>query len=119
MCQSASNASNASIAHRVLAHLVLYAAVTFDCVRHAHTPRSTRCTPTGEKKVLTRANGVCGRRHPSSEVSGKKKTGFMSKKIGAKKESMFAVPEGGRVGVVGSGAGTTGFAAKKRNEFAK
>ena len=51
-----------------------------------------------------------------AKVGGKKKTGFMSKKLGAKKESMFAVPEGGRVGVVGSGKTTTGFAPQKRHD---
>ena len=51
-------------------------------------------------------------------MGGKKKTGFMSKNVGSKKkESMFATPEGGRVGVVGSGQGTTVFAQKKRYEF--
>lgn len=51
-----------------------------------------------------------------TKVGGKKKTGFMSKKLGSKKESMFAVPEGGKVGVVGSGQGTTGYAPKQRYE---
>jgi survival-of-motor-neuron-related-splicing factor 30 len=36
-----------------------------------------------------------------SKVSGKKKTGFMSKKVGSKKESMFAVPEVGLYTQVG------------------
>ena len=30
---------------------------------------------------------------------------------------MFKVPEGGKVGVIGSGKGTTEFAKKRRHEF--
>ena len=40
-----------------------------------------------------------------SKVAGKKRTGFVSKKIGVKAKSMFSVGDGGRVGVVGSGSG--------------
>ncbi len=36
---------------------------------------------------------------------------------GRKKESMFAVPENGKVGVIGSGKGMTDFNKKGRHEF--
>lgn len=52
-----------------------------------------------------------------AKVGGKKKTGFMTKKIGTKKESMFSVSGTGKVGVVGSGQGTTEYAQRKRYEF--
>ncbi|KAG2484619.1 hypothetical protein HYH03_016573 [Edaphochlamys debaryana] len=44
----------------------------------------------------------------------KKKTGFLT---GTKKGSMFSVPEGGKVGVVGSGRGMTDYVKKARHEF--
>ena len=48
-----------------------------------------------------------------AKAGGKKRTGFMTGKVG-KKDSMFRVPEGGRVGVVGSGQGVTDYSQKKR-----
>ena len=42
-----------------------------------------------------------------SKVAGKKRTGFVSKKIGVKAKSMFSVGDGGRVGVVWSVSGMT------------
>jgi survival-of-motor-neuron-related-splicing factor 30 len=36
---------------------------------------------------------------------------------GRKKESMFAVPEGGKVGVIGSGKGVTEYKKAARHEF--
>jgi hypothetical protein len=36
---------------------------------------------------------------------------------GRKKESMFKVPEGGKVGVIGSGKGVTEYKKQKRHEF--
>ncbi|KAI8462431.1 MAG: hypothetical protein J3K34DRAFT_527755 [Monoraphidium minutum] len=45
---------------------------------------------------------------------GKGKTGFMT---GKKKGSMFSVPEGGKVGVVGSGRGMTDYKKAGRHEF--
>ena len=36
---------------------------------------------------------------------------------GRKKESMFAVPEGGKVGVIGSGKGLTEYTKQTRHEF--
>lgn len=36
---------------------------------------------------------------------------------GRKKESMFAVPEGGKVGVIGSGKGLTEYKKQTRHEF--
>ncbi|KDD71207.1 hypothetical protein H632_c5560p0 [Helicosporidium sp. ATCC 50920] len=44
----------------------------------------------------------------------KKRTGFMT---GHKKESIFKVPEGGKVGVVGSGQGMTDYKKQKRHDF--
>ena len=48
-----------------------------------------------------------------AKAGSKKRTGFMTGKVG-KKDSMFRVPEGGRVGVVGSGQGVTDYSQKKR-----
>ena len=48
-----------------------------------------------------------------AKSGSKKRTGFMTGKVG-KKDSMFRVPEGGRVGVVGSGQGVTDYSQKKR-----
>lgn len=45
---------------------------------------------------------------------GKAKTGFMT---GKKKGSMFAVPEGGKVGVIGSGKGMTAAKKQARHDF--
>eukprot|EP00878_Enallax_costatus_P016841 GHUV01017677.1.p1 GENE.GHUV01017677.1~~GHUV01017677.1.p1 ORF type:complete len:274 (+),score=82.36 GHUV01017677.1:702-1523(+) len=45
---------------------------------------------------------------------GKSKAGFFT---GRKKESMFAVPEGGKVGVIGSGKGLTDYKKQTRHEF--
>eukprot|EP00887_Chlorella_sp_A99_P001606 scaffold8.g1606.t1 len=46
--------------------------------------------------------------------ASKKKAGFMTS---LKRESMFKVPEGGKVGVIGSGKGVTEYAKRKRHEF--
>ena len=55
-----------------------------------------------------------------SKVAGKKRTGFVSKKIGVKAKSMFSVGDGGRVGVVGSGSGMIAEKGeRKRHEFDK
>jgi hypothetical protein len=45
----------------------------------------------------------------------KKKKGFLTN---MKKESMFKVPEGGKVGVIGSGQAMSSLQKKKRHEFA-
>jgi survival-of-motor-neuron-related-splicing factor 30 len=44
----------------------------------------------------------------------KHKPGFLTN---PKKESMFAVPEGGRVGVIGSGKGVTPAPERRKNQF--
>jgi survival of motor neuron-related-splicing factor 30 len=44
----------------------------------------------------------------------KKKAGFFT---GHKKDSMFSVNEGGKVGVVGSGKGMTDYKKRQRHEF--
>lgn len=44
----------------------------------------------------------------------KAKAGFMT---GKKKQSMFSVPEGGKVGVVGSGRGMTDYKKAGRHDF--
>ena len=49
-----------------------------------------------------------------SKSGGKKRTGFMTKKVGTKKDSMFRVPDGGRVGVTGSGQAVTDYTQRKR-----
>jgi survival-of-motor-neuron-related-splicing factor 30 len=45
---------------------------------------------------------------------GKAKAGYMT---GKKKQSMFSVPEGGKVGVIGSGRGMTDYQKQGRHEF--
>jgi survival-of-motor-neuron-related-splicing factor 30 len=52
-------------------------------------------------------------RHPDDRLLCRR-AGFFT---GRKKESMFAVPEGGKVGVIGSGQGMTQAAKKGRHEF--
>ena len=54
-----------------------------------------------------------------TKVGGKKKAGFVSKKVGSTKESIFSVPQGvgARVGVTGSGKGITDFERKRRHEY--
>ncbi len=47
--------------------------------------------------------------------AAKHKTGFLTK---VNKPSMFAVPEGGRVGVIGSGKAPTPALEKRKHEFA-
>jgi len=47
----------------------------------------------------------------------KKVAGFMS--AGVRRESIFKVAEGGKVGVVGSGRGMTDFSKRARHEFDK
>ncbi len=48
------------------------------------------------------------------KAATKHKAGFLTN---TKKESMFAVPEGGKVGVIGSGKGVTPAPERRKNEF--
>ena len=80
-------------------------------------PRTNLLTPKYDGLLTTFAFKFNLRRY--TKVGGKKKAGFVSKKVGSTKESIFSIPQGvgSRVGVTGSGKGITDFERKRRHEY--